>query len=145
MATSFSDLHSGVRHILGDTDPIVKVYSNDVIDEHIRLVILFENDATLLENGSTKEFTTTLSGTQKAIVILKSAQSIVAPTPDEFSYKSPVLSVRRKGAMSRLWSYLDGQIRELEGGSFPVESEGELAAYLNGLSRFSDEQDDALD
>lgn len=134
---NFSDLYSPIRAVLGDTDEIVKVYPDNVLDEQVRLILLInEFDLGIEEDGSSKSFTAELTSNQKAILIFSIAKSLLAPQDSEFSYQTPVLAVRRKGGSSRLYSYVLETLDGITNGSMTVRYEGELKAFLNHAERF---------
>ncbi len=145
MATAFSDLYPLVRTILADNDPQRIMYSDGVIDSQIRLRILTDNDLNVQESGSTKIFTTDLTPTQKALIILQVAKAIIVPLSNEFSYRNPVHSVSRKGGVLQLLSNLDEQISELENSNGKlIRFDTEISAILNGALRFYGDYSNAL-
>lgn len=140
--TTFSELRPLIRVLLGDTDPQLIMYPDTVLDSHIRLRTLTDNNLDVLEDGNSGQFVTVLTAAQKSLVILKVAKAIISPVPDSFAYRNPVHSVSRKGGTIQLLAYLDSQIDEVEGGNIRFESE--MTAILNGALRFYDDYSAAL-
>jgi hypothetical protein len=145
MATKYADLHPYIRAVLGDTDASMYRYADSVLNQHIDLVILVLADLTIVKAvGITPpEFTQDLGANQQGTVVFKAARNIIAPQPDEFSYRTPVLSVVRKGQSRQLLLHIDTIIAELEGGSIYLRSDGELTALTNAVERFDDNLTDA--
>lgn len=134
MTTQFSDLYPLIRVLLGDNDDQNRMYSDQVLASQIRLRILTDDDLSVQEDGSSTIFTESLTAQQKALIILRAAKAIIAPVPNEFSYRSPVHSVSRRGGSIQLLSYLDEQIDTVEGGNIRMDTE--ITAILNGAIRF---------
>lgn len=145
MPTTFEQIRAYVRTIIGDTNPIVPMYTNEILDGQIRFVILTINSDDIQE-GVSGEFTDDLTASEKAKVSLRVALGLVAPRESEFSYKSPVLSVTRKGGTNRLYQYLMDLLLGIDtgGNRFAISSETDLEAMLNGANRFLNEYTDAV-
>lgn len=145
MATTFADLYTYIRTILGDTDSVVVVYLDNVLDQQIRLALATDPlDLNLEESGTTKTFTKTLTLTEQATMSFLVARALAANLDNEFSYKTPVHSVRRKGGAANLRSYIAEMIDELSGGNVIINEEGELSLYLNYHDRYCDDYTQAL-
>jgi hypothetical protein len=136
MATAFADLHPFMRALLGDHDAQVRLFSDDVLNSHIRLRLLSTPD--IQESGSTAQFTTDLTPTQKAILIYQSCKSVIAHMPNKFSFRTPVHAGSREGGIAQLMAYIDSQLAELDGGVLVLRYDTELTAILNGADRFYD-------
>lgn len=145
MSTTFAEIRSYVRTVVGDFNAMVPMYENDAIDSQIRLVILVLN-VTDIQEGLTGEFTDDLTSSEKAKVIFRTALGLIAPRESEFSYKSPVLSVTRKGGTARLYQYLMDLLLGIDSGGnrFAISSETDLVAMINGANRFLNEYSDAV-
>lgn len=145
MATPYTDLHPYIRAVLGDTDSSMYRYSDSVLNQQIDLAVLVLADPTITKavGSSPLSFAQDLGANQQGMVIFKAARNIVAPQPDEFSYRTPVLSVVRKGQSRQLLLHIDTIIGELEGGSIYLRSDGELTALTNAVERFDDNLTDA--
>lgn len=143
MATSFKSLHTLIRAILGDSDSQVVMYSDCVLDSHIRLRILTDNNQEVQEDGESANFTKDLTSQQKALLVFKIAKAIIAPVPDSFSYRNAIHSVSRRGGTLQLLSYLDEQIESLEDGGY-LKFDTEIIAMLNGALRFYNNYSEAV-
>jgi hypothetical protein len=146
MATAFADLHSQIRTVVGDTDEIVKVYSIGVLDDQIALaaVILDDDEIVVDESGSgLSAFTTDLSLASKAKVVFKTAEGLIAGVPNEFSYTSPVMRVRRKGLYDGLIRYIRKTLDDLLGDTCPLNFDTEYEVLLNGATKHQDMISDA--
>lgn len=140
MATTFESLRAFVRHALLDSDPAVLKYSNSLIDGHIRLQIMeLDEDALTESSEGSGEFTETLSNKNKVRMILKTVLSIITPQDDHFSYKTPILSVVRKGGVSQLRSEIERRLTKVEGGMIAISSDTDLQAMINGVERYCNE------
>ena len=142
MATEFKTIRDFVRPVLGDTDAQRLLYSDNTLNQHIRLLILKEDDPEIQE-GAEGEFATALTAKQKALTVYRTARSVLSGQPDEFSYKGPVMSASRKGGVLQLLAYIDRQISDIEGGETMVLYDTELDALLNGAYRFMQDLSDA--
>lgn len=136
MVTTFNAVRDFVRPLLGDTDKQRIVYSDAVIDQHIRLVIITHADAAVQENGESAQFTVELGQQQLAIMVFRVAKSIISPRDNFFSYKTPILTITRNGGQVQLMSYIDSNISKLSGGAIVIRSDNELQALLWGPDRF---------
>jgi hypothetical protein len=145
MPTSFSEIRGYIRTVVGDINPVVPMYSNDILDAQIRFVILTIN-STDIQEGLEGYFTDDLTPAEKAKVTIRVALGLIAPRESEFSYKTPVLSVTRKGGTSRLYQYLMDLLLNIDtgGNRFSISSETDLEAMLNGANRFLNEYTDAV-
>lgn len=139
MVTTFNELRTLIRPLVGDNDPNVQQYSNDVLNSHIRLVILRADDPDIQEIGTSEQFTKTLSNKNKALMVYLVAQSLISNVPGHFSYKTPVLSVVRRGGIPQLLAHLEEQIAAIEGGSFAASDDQFIDAFIRGTERFIDE------
>lgn len=144
MATAFITLYPLVRALLGDHDAQVRMYSDTVLDAQLRLRLLTDNDPVVLEDGTTRIFTTELTPVQKALLIYRMAKAILAPQADFFSYKTPVHSVTRRGHILSLRAYLDEQLELLEGGSALLRYDSDLDAMIHGSTRYLSDLNAAL-
>ena len=137
MSTPFATLQSYIRTALGDYDPDAYTYSDDALIGQIRLTIMTINDSSISEAGTSQTFTTDLTVAQQARVIYRSARSIVAPMPDHFSYRTPLLSVTRERGAQSLRSYYDGIISQLEGKLSVMSASSELDEMIQATLRYS--------
>ena len=137
--TNFKVIRDFVRAILGDTDADCYQYSDDVLNQNIRLTLLCYPDATVIEDGSLAVFTTVLSTKNKGLLSYMVAKGVIAPIDDHFSYKTPVISVVRKGGIKQLHSHIENKIGKINGGAFALSSDTDLEALINGTERFLDE------
>lgn len=149
MATAFDEIAGFVRAVLGDTDSENFVYTQDAIEQHIRLLILTQNgmleSASFLENPlSTGNFTGTLTAKAKVLCIFSVAKGLISPVPNFFSYRTPVQSASRSGHTLQLLAWIDENLSKLRGGSFPISSDDELQAIILGPSRFWNQYNAAL-
>lgn len=145
MNTTFADLYPMIRVLLGDTDALLVMYSDSVLDSHIRLQIMLANDQGVQEDGNSTEFTAALTATQKALLILRASKAIISPVANKFSYRNVVHSVTREGGTQQLLAYLDEQIGELESDSGSLlRYDTEISAILNGALRFQKDYQAAL-
>lgn len=142
MATTFSEVRRFVRKIVGDHDDRKHQFADETIDDHLRLVIMELNESLIVE-GADQKFTQDLSNQDKVRVIFRTARSLVSPVPNEFSYKTPILSVRRKGAISQLLQRIDSAIDTAEGGGFAAISDTFWDTFFDGPDMLIDEISEA--
>lgn len=135
-ATTFAELYPFIRVVLGDTDALRVMYTADVLNQHLRLLILQQSAPEYQEQGTTTEFTTELFPLQKARLIYSVAKAIVSQMPSAFSYRTPVFAISRSGMAAQLLAWIDQQIGEIDGGVSPIEYDTELSAILNSSIRF---------
>lgn len=133
--TAFSELHPFIRAVLGDTDKMKSMYSSDVLNQHLRLLVLQQSTPEYQELNSTTKFTTELTPLQKAKLIYTVAKAIVSQMPASFSYRTPVFSISRTGMSAQLLAWIDEQLNSIDGG-IPLEYDTELSAILNSAIRF---------
>lgn len=139
MPTTFETIRGYVRSLLGDNDPNIFQFSDDVLNSHIRLVILRIDNSGIQEDGNTENFTATLSNKNIALMIYYVAESVIVNVPDTFSYKTPVLSVVRRGGTRQLLSHFEEQLSVIEGGTFSVSEDQFIDAFIRGTERFINE------
>ena len=139
MPTTFETIRTYVRAVLGDTDTNVIKFSDDNLNTHIRLVILRRDDPDIQEDGTSAVFTKTLTNKNIALMAYLVAESVIMNIPDTFSYKTPVLSVVRRGGIRQLLSHFEEQISEIEGGTFAFSEDQFIDAFIRGTERFVDE------
>lgn len=135
-ATAFSELHPFIRVVLGDTDKLKAMYSTDVLNQHLRLLVLQQSIPEYQESGKTAKFVTELTPIQKAKLIYSVAKAIVSQMPQSFSYRTPVFSISRSGMAAQLMAWIDEQLGLIDGGVSPIEYDTELSAILNSSIRF---------
>lgn len=142
--TSFSDLYGFIRALLNDNDSTAYTYSDEVLNSHIRLLINAKDDPNIQEDGSTANFTKDLTAKQKALTTFRVALQIISGTPDEFSYKTPVISVKRKNGIlyQRMW--LEKSIAEAEGGGIGFSYDSDIDHYVNSATDYFDSLNAAL-
>jgi hypothetical protein len=138
MATKFQEIRDLVRAIVADSDSQNFLYANETIDQHIKLIVMTEDDAAIQtdDDAEVPSFTTSLPSTSKALMAYKVAQSIIAPNPDYFAYKSPVLTVTRGGGTTLLLAQIQKQLDRLQGGFLALHEDNELWAFVNGPDRW---------
>lgn len=145
MATSFDDVHSQIRVILGDVDSQNYRYAVTTLDEWLRLIVTAEQNAGIQENGTSRVFTEDLSKVDQAILAYSVARGIISGTPDFFQYRTPVMTVARKGASQQMLSFIDRQLANLQGvgGFLALYEDNEIAAAWNWFDRFWNDFEDA--
>lgn len=143
MATKFKDLARLIRKIVGDHDDRKHQFSDETIYDHIRITIL-ELDETSIAEGDGLAFTQDLSNVNVVRVIFRAARSLISPVPNEFSYKTPILSVRRKNAVIQILSRVEDAIANAEGGAIAFASDSFLEAFYQGPEKLADEISEAI-
>lgn len=141
--TTFSEIRGYIRAIVGDYDSECFQYSDSVLNSHIRLTILIENDP-LIAEGSSEEFDRELTNEQKAKVSLKSSLNLISPMPDTFSYRNPITSVTRKGGIRQLTARINTLLSELNGGALAIAYESDFEAMINSFEKFTRDLQAAL-
>lgn len=146
MSTSFSTVRRLQRALLGDSDSRAYRYTDDVLNEHIRLAVTILDDPNIVENGETEVFTNDLSNKDKMVVSLRSALNIISPQPDYFQHRSAVLSVSRKGGVDALRKHLTDLLLDVENGGtkFAVSVDYSMDALINEINRTINSLDTAL-
>jgi len=142
-ATNFAELHPFVRAVLGDTDQQRRMFKDDVLNSHIRLLIFQQGNLDYQEVGNTAKFNVELTPLQKASAVYKVSKAIVSHMPTNFSYRTPVHAVSRGCGMTQLLAYIEEQLSEIDGGS-PMAYDTDLSAILNGAWRFYSSFSEAL-
>jgi len=135
MSVAFGKLRDYIRAAIQDTDTVIKVYKDQAIDSQISFSLLefgyTQNPAHVVEND--------LSLQQQLIFVLKTAIRILAGRPDDFAYRSPVLSVSRRKSVSTLITKLEESLQQAEGGGLVFSSETDITALLNSVYRYVNE------
>lgn len=146
MATEFSSLYQQIRSIVGDTDEIVKLYPTGVLDDQIAFASVMLDDSEIVVDETSSplsKFTTDLALKEQAKVAFKTAEGLLAGTPNEFSYTSPVMRVRRKGGTDSLLRYIRETLDDLTGDTCPLNFDTEYEVLLNGAAKHQDMISDA--
>lgn len=146
MATSFAQIRQLQRALLGDADFRAYRFSDDILDAHTRLAITILDEPGIVEDSDSGEFSEDLSNKNKMRVAIRSALSIIAPMDNEFSHRSPVFAVSRKGGVKALTSTLKELLLEIESGGtrFAVSVDYSIDALVNELHRRLDSITQAL-
>lgn len=144
MATAFSDLYRQIRTLVGDNDVRKTVYSDRVLDSHIRNVILtYTPDGIVEDSDDEGNFSDTLSVAQKGIVIFEVAIFILTQTPADFTFRDPVVHYRKKMNQQQWIADLKSKVLALQevlsGTSATAKAEGILAAIQDGPTKIQDE------
>ena len=145
MATTFEEIRVFVRAITGDSDAQNYVYSDDALNQHIRLQVYGADNAGVQEDSLSQSFTETLTGKVQSILAYKVARGLVSATPDYFQYSNPVMSAARRGGSKQLINHCEMMISELEGGFLALKEDNEIFAYLTQLERWDRDYTDGLD
>lgn len=143
MATTFESLYRRIRAPLGDVNTKRLLYSDDVLADYLRLLILSGNNAAVLEDETLvlgdvgfPSFTQDLSTVNKALLIFGAIRAIISPQANYFSYKTPIHSVTKSGHVSQLLAWVTEQLDGLQGGAFSWAADNELDAAINDSYRF---------
>ena len=146
MPTTFDEVRAFVRAITGDSDIQNYVYSDDALNQHIRLQIFGLNETLVQEDGLSQVFTQTLVGRSQAILAYRVARGLVSATPDYFQYSNPVMSAARRGGSRQLISHCEMMLSDLEPGGFlALKEDNEIFAYLTQVERWDRDYTDGLD
>lgn len=137
MATQFSDLYPLIRALVDDTDSEAYYYSNPVLDSHISLQAMATGDATLAFTGTT--FDNEITNIQKVIITANVAKALVSMMLSEFSYKTPVMTAKRKRTIPLTLVMLDNLLAEASGGKILAIEEGEIEAIVKFPERLISE------
>lgn len=146
MATSFSSIRRLQRAFLGDSDSRKYRYTDDVLNEHIRVMTTILDDSSIVEDGETETFTTDLSNKNKLRIAIRSSLNVIAPQADSFSHKSPVFAVSRKGGIDALRRHLTDLLFDIENGGrkFACAVDYSMDALVNEAIRNIESLDHAL-
>lgn len=138
MSTQFDDLETLMSIALGDTDADAPCYPANVLDGHIRLVIMQLNDPTITESSlGSRQFGGDLTVLQQGRVIYRGCRSVISGTPDHFTYRTPLLSIVRDRGAQQLRSYFDQQITSLEGKLSVMTAMSELDEMVQSTLRYT--------
>lgn len=110
MSTPFSELYQLVRAVIGDNDVDFQSYSDDVIEQHFTLLSLEHSEWPL---DSIDQFAD-LTSLEKARVVLHAAHALIGPAPNNFSYRTPILSVARTGGINGTLLDIERRLANLE-------------------------------
>lgn len=111
------------------------MYSDDLIKGHIDWMVVELDDPNIALDDQNDSFTTELSSKNKALITLKIVMNIINPQNSEFSYSSPILSVRRKTNLIGFKLDLENKIDDITRGKFAVATDSDLDAVVNGYRR----------
>lgn len=148
MATNFSEVRDYIRAAVLDLDTNIQIYSDNALDSQLRFEMLLRNASPYGTDdpcfyvqetppvGSTDTFLTDLTAQQKAILALRCAVRIISGKPDDFSYKTPALSVARKGQSRALQFDLEAALASVLGGRFAIASDTDFGALIQSYNRF---------
>lgn len=127
-----------------DSDKECPIYSDDALDSQIDLTALLLNDDAYASTG--KEFTATLTSQQQAIVSLECAIRILSGMPDDFSWKSPVLTVLRRNMKRDLLDKLTELLDFVRNGNsmFAIAVDTDFDAIVQSIDRHIHSLDNAL-
>ena len=133
--TAYSSLYPSMRILLQDLDSTAYTYPDTTLGASIDFALKFMSSYT----GNGTAITPDISGNDELQLILRSVLTLLRPT-EGFSYKTPVLSVNRRGTgVDRLVEWLENEINNLvAGGHMPLASDGSGENYLDSASRLQD-------
>ena len=136
--TAYTGLYPSMRLLLQDMSTPYS-YESTTLDASIT----FSLDYMSGYSGDGTSITPDIAGNDKLQLICRSVLVLLRPS-EGFSYKTPVLSVTRKGmGKQRLIDWLEEQVTDLEaGGHMPIESDGSVEDYLDSSDRLTDVLED---
>lgn len=139
MATTLAEIRSLIRAAVLDTDSENLMYGNDALNgqiafQMVALRVEQPNGPYVLADAS--NFTSVLTPLQSLRLALPIALRLVSGTPNEFSHRSPVLTVSRKGGQRELAESIEALIDEVEGNRCPITVDNEFNAIAQYCNRF---------
>jgi hypothetical protein len=144
MATTFANIRSLIRAAVLDTDSENPAYTNEALNSQINLQMLslqVEQPSGPFFLASAETFTSDLSALDSLRLALRAALLIVGGTAQEFSHRSPVLTVSRKGGARELGSRIEELLDDIEGNRCPIAVDNEFNVmaqycyrYINGIN-----------
>ena len=153
MGTQLSLIRDYIRAAVQDYDSDCYIYSDQALNQQINLSILdlsfdpnnplSEDTAVAYSQDGNGDFVNNLTIQQKLMLGLSTAVRLLSGTPDEFSYKSPAISVTRKGAVNTLLDRLQDMLSSASGGKFALETDTDFNAIIQGFDRYINDYDRA--
>lgn len=135
MATTFESIRGLIRAAVLDLDCESYQYSNQVLNQQIRLTTTLLNYS--YTESPEESFVEDLTAVAKATIALNIAIRLLLGNSSEFSYKTAVLSVTRKNnQQSRLVAFLQGLLDGISGGKFAIAVDTDFDALLQGFDRY---------
>lgn len=144
MATTFEEIRSYVRVILGDDDSQNYVYTDEALNQHIRLQVYALQNSGVQEDGSSESFTQTLLGVTIAELAYRVSKGVISGTPDFFQYRTPVMSATRSGSARQLIDHCEQMIGDLQGGFLALKEDNEIFALLSCVERWERDYRDGI-
>jgi hypothetical protein len=118
------------------------------LNSQIRLTILkfssSDDYSGEYDEGSSEYFSNDLTQKQKLSVSLNSAIRILRGNPDQFEWKSPVMTVKRKGGVHELAEKLQEMLSDAEGGRFAINIDTDIDAIIQSFERYTHAIDRSL-
>jgi hypothetical protein len=150
--TSFEEVRDFIRAAVLDMDETNLIYTDNALDSQIRWELNLRQSSpygnndkcNLLAEGDRSYFTSILTPIQKSILSLRCAIRLISSKPEDFSYKTPVMSIARKGQTRELLEDLRRSLADVEGGRFAVASDTDFSALIQSYNRFVNDLDTGL-
>lgn len=154
MATLLSQIRSYIRAAVQDYDSNCYIYSDQALNQQIDLTILeLSFDPNNPQNESISDayaqdvdgnFVNTLTIQQKLVLGISTSIRLLSGTPNEFAWRSPAMSVSRKGGVNQLLDRLQDMLSSAYGGKFALETDTDFNAIIQAFDRYISDYDRAM-
>ena len=153
MGTTLTQIRGYIRAAVQDYDANCYLYSDAALNQQIDLTILelsfdpnnssSESIAASYEQDGDGNFVNNLTIQQKLVLGISTAIRLLSGVPNEFSWRSPAMSVTRKGGVMQLLDRLQDMLSSALGGKFALETDTDFNAIIQGFDRYIKDYDRA--
>lgn len=131
-----------IRSLIYDNDPIRKIRTDAMLKAYISLVIpVLSFDISF--DSVNEIFSSALSESNKLEIACRVSIIILSGMPEDFSYRNPVMSARRKFNVISMITRLEELLGSITGGKFASADSNEIYKILNSAELLTDAVDEA--
>lgn len=135
--SDFGDVINYIRSLTFDNDSVRHRKSDDILKMYIRIVIPTLT-FTVSFDSVNDVFSKELTEEEKLEISCQASLILISGVPDEFSYKNPVQSGRRKWNKNNLLDRIETILKELIGGGYAIATTDEVYKILNASTLFTE-------
>jgi len=139
MDETYSQIVSFVRALTFDNDSDAYRYSSSVIKQHIQIAVVTAS-FTVSFDAVNRVFNRQLSESEKLELACICSLNILIGLPEDFSYKTPVMSVRRKFNVNGMVARIEDMLKRISGGSMSISAYDEIQKIANDAELFEASQ-----
>jgi hypothetical protein len=128
--SDYEEIINHIRSLTFDSDPLKSRIPDTILKNYIRLVIPVISFSVTFDSVN-EIFDKELNETQKLEIALRASLYIMSGMPEDFSYRNPVMSARRKFNVRNITSRIQKMLDAILGGRLIASSTNEIDKLIN--------------